>query len=74
MLEELKLVKNHIEEKQSFVHIQNKKYSEVKQKLLESTKLQLDFLDVEFNNFISCLKSHKHEIEEQIKNLYKKQM
>jgi len=72
--EEINLIKKHIEEKQINISIQNKKYSEIKQKLLENLKQQLDTLDSEANYVINSIKKAKELIDENIKCFCKNQV
>ena len=68
------MIKKHIEEKQINISIQNKKYSEIKQKLLENLKQQIETLDSEACYVINIIKKAKDSIEEQIKSFCKNQV
>jgi len=68
------LIKKHIEEKQINISIQNKKFSEIKQKLIENLKQQLETLDSEANYVINSIKKAKELIEDNIKNFCKNQV
>lgn len=72
--EEIGLIKKHIEEKQIVLNNQNKKLSDIKHKLHESTKKQLEVLDSEINNLIAIIKKQRDVIEDKIKVTYKNQV
>ena len=68
------LIKKHIEDKQIILNNRNKNLSDLKHKLHESTKKQLDTLDNETNNVISIIRKQKEVLEDKIKNVYKSQI
>jgi hypothetical protein len=72
--DEIMLIKKNVEEKQNLLNNQSKSLSDIKHKLHESTKKQLELLDNEMNNIISIIKKQKDLIEEKIKNNYKSQI
>lgn len=72
--DEILLVKKHVEEKQNLLNNQSKTLSDMKHRLHESTKKQLEVLENEMNNIISVIKKQKDLVEEKIKNNYKCQI
>jgi hypothetical protein len=72
--DEILLVKKHIEDKQLGLNTQNKSLSDMKHKLQESTKKQLEMLETEMNNIISMIKKHKEAMDEKVKSNYKSQI
>jgi hypothetical protein len=70
----LNTIKKNIEERQSQFNNQNKKYSDLKHKLLDTTKEQLQILDTEINSIITSFRKYKEITEDKIKNLYKAQI
>jgi hypothetical protein len=68
------LIKKNVDEKQNLLNSQSKSLSDIKHKLHESTKKQLEILENEMNSIISTIKKQKDLIEEKIKNNYKSQI
>jgi len=71
---EIKIKEKLIKEEVLSLTNHSKKVSEIKIKMLEITKSQLESLDNETNRIINFFKQQKTMIEEKIKNLYKKQI